>query len=90
MPSQYEFADFVPSVQGKDPLDISGLADHEATRVERCCHRIGASGSRNGRCPAIYARELKGLIYYLRYGAKPPGTDPKSFKLMRTIGTEDG
>jgi hypothetical protein len=84
-PRQYDFHGFIRSVTGKDQLEVIELADREATKSQRCCLRIGSSGSETGQCAATYAQKLQGLIFYLRYRAKPPELDLREFHLLQRL-----
>jgi len=87
--SSRNIRDFVAAVKDRDFADIILLAEAEATAAERMMYK---HRSRSAPLPAPgtrYARDLKRLITYMRYGIKPSGISHHEVNLISDIRRAD-
>jgi hypothetical protein len=85
MRSATDLVAFLESIRDCDLNSTIREADREAVRYE---YRTGgrSRGSRDAREGQIrYAEQLKGLIFFLRFGIKPNGVSDEVFQLFRPL-----
>ncbi len=80
-----DILEFLRTVEGKDDLKIIEMADREATEAERCLYRQGATEAERSACGQAYANHLKNLIFFIRYGIRPSGTDAQHLAHFRSV-----
>ena len=61
------------------------LLDKEATEVERQLYNPNTEMSEKQICGPQYVSDLKNLIFYLRYGAKPKGLREEDVYLIDSV-----
>ena len=67
-----DFNEFILQVEGRDYQEIIYLADREATEAERRFYHHNTPDQEKALCGQDYARCLKELITFMRYGITPP------------------
>ena len=76
--------EFVDAMKGRPYSEIIMRANHEATLAERCLYR-------REKCPADdtacirYSKQLKDLIFYLRYSTRPVGAKQVDKNLYQNL-----
>lgn len=83
--SDCDISDFIRATHGKNHQEIIEMADREATEAERSLYRTKATETQRKGCGRMYAQQLKNLIFFIRYGVKPAGTDALQFELYKTV-----
>ncbi len=80
-----DILEFLRTVKGKTEMEIIEMADREATEAERCRYRQGATDGERSNCGQAYANQLKNLIFFIRYGIRPSGTDAEDLARFRAV-----
>jgi hypothetical protein len=82
----YNIRQFLTAVQGKSYAELLAAADRECAAVEAQAYG-GRAGSVRAREQGAgeYAHDLKGFLFWLRYGRRPDGVDDSTFRLFRPI-----
>jgi hypothetical protein len=73
--------DFVDTVKDCGYEEILLMAEAEATAAERMMYKHGRHSDGQPAPGSRYARDLKRLISFMRYGVKPPGILPEDLQL---------
>ncbi|MGD8293319.1 MAG: hypothetical protein PVF37_16530 [Desulfobacterales bacterium] len=68
-----DILEFIPELENKNYFEMIDLLDKEATEAERQLYNPNVRNSNQQICGAEYVSELKNIIFYLRYGARPKG-----------------
>jgi len=79
--------DFVAAVKDHNFEDIMLMAEAEATAAERMMYRHRSRTAPQAAPGTRYAKDLKYLIGYLRYGVKPPGIAIDELNLLSRMRT---
>ena len=66
------------------------LLDKEATDAERQLYNPKSQFSEKQNCGLEYVSNLKNLIFYLRYGAKPRGLRKEDISLFDSVCAGNG
>jgi len=77
--NRYDIDEFVEKVNGRDRWDVVALAIEEATATDRLCMK--ASEQADKETVQAYSRQLKQLIDYHRFAAKPKYPQSKAYTL---------
>jgi hypothetical protein len=77
--------DFVDTVKDCGYEEILLMAEAEATAAERMMYKHGRRGDGQPLPGSRYARDLKRLISFMRYGVKPPGIPPEDLQLYHRM-----
>jgi hypothetical protein len=81
----YDINIFIDSIQNKPYDAVILLADKEATSAERAYLHNPSYFPPNKNYPVIYARQLKELITYLRYGVASPVLNRRQLNSLEKI-----
>jgi len=68
-----DIREFISELENKDYFEMIYLLDKEATEAERQLYNPNIMDSKRQICGSEYVSNLKDLIFYLRYGARPKG-----------------
>lgn len=82
---QCRLRDFIDATRDKDLQEIIHLADLEATEAERIYYRGDISDARRASCGRRYARRLKHLITFMRYGIRPSEVSREDLALFAGV-----
>jgi hypothetical protein len=77
--------EFIDATREKDLQEVIFLADREATAAERLFFRTHVDDARRAACGRRYARRLKHLITFMRYGMRPSDVTREDFELFADI-----
>ena len=77
--------DFIDATREKDLQEVIYLADREATEAERLYYRGDVSDARRASCGRRYARRLKHLITFMRYGIRPSEVSREDLELFAGV-----
>ena len=80
-----DIREFITGLEHKDFFEMIYLLDKEATDAERQLYNPRSRLSEKQICGPEYVRNLKNLIFYLRYGAKPKGLQQEAISLLETV-----
>ena len=84
-----DIREFIAALVDKDFFEMIYLLDKEATEVERQLFNPKSKLCERQICGPEYVSNLKNLIFYLRYGAKPRGLQKEYIRLLESVcGTE--
>ena len=78
-----DIIEFIGNVADKDVSDIILIAEDETTMTERLYLKNQRSQDPVYEKCRCYAEQLKMLITYLRYGARPSGLPRESIKMLK-------
>lgn len=81
---------FITKLENKDFFEMIYLLDKEATDAERQLYNPKSDGSERHICGPEYVNNLKNLIFYLRYGAKPRGLRKEDVLLFDSVCKSNG
>jgi hypothetical protein len=84
---QCRIADFVGAVRNKDYFEIIDLANREATEAERLRWRMKVDEATRQRCGREYAEQIKQLIDYMRYEARPRPKFTQDVRMLASLDT---
>ena len=82
-----DILEFIPELENKNFFEMIDLLNKEATEAERQMFNPKSGGQ---RCGAEYVSNLKNLIFYLRYGARPKGLRKEHISLINAVCGENG
>jgi hypothetical protein len=68
-----DILELIPKLENKNFFEMIDLLNREATEAERQLYNPNISGSKEQICGSGYVSDLKNIIFYLRYGARPKG-----------------
>jgi hypothetical protein len=77
-----------PSEKDKDFFEMIYLLDKEATEAERQLINPKSKQSERQICGTEYVNNLKNLIFYLRYGARPRELPEEHVRLLDSLWQE--
>ena len=80
-----DIRELISELENKDFFEIIYLLDKEATEAERQLFNPKSEMSERQICGPEYVSNLKGLIYYLRYGTKPRGLRNEYIRLLDSV-----
>lgn len=80
-----DFNEFVLETKGRNYEEMIYLADREATEAERRFYHAKKPGQGNLLCGKAYAKCLKGVIMFIRYGIKPADIDEADLLLFENF-----
>ena len=80
-----DIRDFIVELENKDYFEMIYLIDKEATEAERQLFNPRSEMSERVICGPEYVSNLKNLIFYLRYGARPKGFRKEDISLFDSI-----
>jgi hypothetical protein len=80
-----DIRDFIVELENKDYFEMIYLIDKEATEAERQLFNPRSEMSERVNCGPEYVSNLKNLIFYLRYGARPKGLRKEDIRLFDSI-----
>ncbi len=81
----YDIDKFIDKLEGKDYFEVLPMIEGECARVEKVSYnRKGAVKERqNGSIN--YTKQLKGLLYFLRYSEQPTGISKHDFLKFKKL-----
>ena len=79
----------ISKLGNKDFFEMIYLLDKEATEAERQILRPKRKLNEGRICGSEYVSNLKNLIFYLRYGARPRGLRNEDIQLLESICGEN-
>jgi hypothetical protein len=85
----FDIREFISGLKNKDFFEMIYLLDKEATEAERQLYHPKNGMSERQICGAQYVSDLKNLIFYLRYGAKPRGLKEEDICLIDSVCREN-
>ena len=80
-----DIREFISKLENKDFFEMIYLLDKEATEAERQLFNPKSEMAERQICGPEYVSNLKNLIFYLRYGAKPRGLREEHISLFDTV-----
>ena len=80
-----DIQEFISELENKDFFEMIYLLDKEATEAERQLYNPNTEMSERQICGPEYISDLKNLIFYLRYGAKPKGLRKEDVCLIDSV-----
>ena len=80
-----DIREFISELENKDFFEMIYLLDKEATDAERQLYNPKSEMSEKQICGPEYVSNLKNLIFYLRYGAKPRGLRKEDLSLFKSV-----
>jgi hypothetical protein len=80
-----DIREFISELENKDFFEMIYLLDKEATEAERQLYNPKSEMSEKQICGAEYASNLKNLVFYLRYGARPRGLKQEDLNLLQSV-----
>jgi hypothetical protein len=84
-----DIREFISELKNKDFFEMIYLLDKEATEAERQLYNPKSAMSERQICGPEYASNLKNLIFYLRYGARPRGLRKEDICLLDSVCGEN-
>jgi len=85
-----DIREFISELENKDFFEMIYMLDHEATEAERQLYNPKCEMSERQICGPEYISNLKNLIFYLRYGAKPKGLRKEDISLFDSVCAGNG
>ncbi len=80
-----DIREIISELENKDFFEMIYLLDREATEAERQLFNPRSKLSNRLVCGPEYVINLKNLIFYLRYGARPKGLREEDIHLLDSI-----
>ena len=80
-----DIRELISELENKDFFEMIYLLDREATEAERQLFNPRSEMSERPVCGPEYVSNLKNLIFYLRYGARPKGLSEEHICLLDSI-----
>jgi hypothetical protein len=80
-----DIREFISALENKDFFEMIYLLDKEATEAERQLYNPRTEMSERQICRPEYVSDLKNLIFYLRYGARPKGLREEDICLLDSV-----
>ena len=80
----------IAELEYKDYFEMIYLLEKEATEAERQLLKLKRKQYDGKVCGSEYVRDLKNLIFYLRYGAKRRGLPTEHIELLESIREKNG
>jgi len=80
-----DIREFISELESKDFFEMIYLLDKEATEAERQLYNPNTEMSERQICGPQYVSDLKKLIFYLRYGARPRGLRAEDVCLIDSV-----
>ena len=80
-----DIREFISELENKDFFEMIYLLEKEATEVERQLFNPKSKFGERQNCGPEYVSNLKNLIFYLRYGAKPRGLRKEHIRLLDSV-----
>jgi hypothetical protein len=80
-----DIREFIAELENKDFFEMIYLLDQEATEAERQLFNPRSELSKKRICGPEYVSNLKNLIFYLRYGARPRGLRKEDIRLLDQV-----
>ena len=75
--SEFNFAEFINSIEDKDRIDILRLAESEGKEAEKISQIKGYGQD--------YVEGVREFLHFMRYGQKPFGIEDKHFQMFRSV-----
>jgi len=85
-----DIREFISELENKDFFEMIYLIDREATEAERQLFNPRSAMSEKQICGPEYVCNLKNIIFYLRYGAKPRGLQEEHIRLLESVCGNNG
>ena len=85
-----DIGEFISELENKDFFEMIYLLEKEATEAERQLFNPKSILCERQICGPEYVNNLKNLIFYLRYGARPRGLQEEYVRLLDSICGKDG
>ena len=85
-----DIREFISELEDKDFFEMIYLLDKEATEAERQLFNPKSKMSEKLICGPEYVCNLKNLIFYLRYGARPRGLRAEDIHLLNSVCRKNG
>jgi hypothetical protein len=80
-----DIREFISELENKDFFEMIYLLDKEATEAERQLFNPKSKLCEKQICGPEYVNNLKDLIFYLRYGARPKGLKKEHILLLDSV-----
>ncbi len=88
--SNCDIREFIAKLENKDFFEMIYLLDQEATEAERQLFNPKSKLCEKQICGPEYVANLKNLIFYLRYGARPKGLQEEYILMLESISGSNG
>ena len=85
-----DIREIISELENKDFFEMIYMLDKEATEAERQLFNPRSEISERQICGPEYVSNLKNLIYYLRYGARPRGLREEDVHLLDSVCERNG
>ena len=80
-----DIREFISELENKDFFEMIYLLDKEATEAERQLFSLKSKMDEGKICGPEYVSNLKNLIFYLRYGARPSELQEEHIRLLDSV-----
>ena len=80
-----DIRELISDLENKDFFEMIYLLDKEATEAERQLINSKSKMCEAQNCGPEYVSNLKNLIFYLRYGARPNGLQVEYIRLLDSV-----
>ena len=85
-----DIREFISVLENKDYFEMIYLLDKEATEAERQLFNPKSKLCERQICGPEYVSNLKNLIFYLRYGARPRRLQEEYIRLLDSVCGNNG
>ncbi len=88
--SNCDIREFISNLENKDFFEMIYLLDQEATEAERQLFNPKSKLAEKQICGPEYVSNLKNLIFFLRYGARPKGLQEELILMLESFSGSNG
>lgn len=81
----YDFSEFIERIKDRNYPDIISEAEAECYRAESGTSQVKGAVAKRAAGALDYASDLKGLLFFFRYGIKPAGLSDYKFQELKPI-----
>ncbi len=85
-----DIREFISNLENKDFYEMIYMLDQEATEAERQLFNPKSKLCERQICGPEYVANLKNLIFYLRYGARPRGLQEEYVLMLDSFSSSSG
>ena len=85
-----DIRELISELENKDFFEMIYLLDRGATEAERQLFNPKSKLCERQICGPEYVNNLKDIIFYLRYGAKPRGLKKEHLRLLDSVCEKNG
>jgi hypothetical protein len=88
--SNCDIRELISNLENKDFFEMIYMLDREATEAERQLFNPKSKLCEKQICGPEYVANLKNLIFYLRYGARPRGLQQEYVTMLESFSGSNG